>query len=315
MKDFDIFRIDGHALRIFLSVCETRSISQTATAFELNQSTISYTIEKIRSAIGDPLFIKSGRGIVPTETAISLVPRVEALIAEIQGLAVPERYDPAADTRRFILGIQTPSHLEDVKLIQAKLEVAAPHIRFELCQVLPKERIPQMLQDQEVDLAIVISGAARAATLNHSPYGQDEMVVFYDPKRRGPVETMDDYLKARHGVVNFRGSGKSMVETSLERLGYQRKIALVSPTASMLGGLLLGTDTIATMPKRLSGSIYKGLAHCPVPLDLPPIYYDIMWHRRHEHSGRNMWLRNLVDEAGRELYGEASITGKKRDSY
>ena len=315
MENFDIFRLDGHALRVFLSVCETGSISKTAAAFDLNQSTISHTIEKMRSAIGDPLFVKAGRGIVPTETALSLVPRVETLIAEIQSLAVPERYDPAADTRRFILGIQTPSHLEDVKLIQAKLELAAPQVRFELRRVVPKERIPQMLQDHEVDLAIVISGAARAATLNHRPYGQDEMVVFYDPKRRGPVETVQDYSEARHGVVDFGGSGKSMVETSLERLGYQRKIALVSPTASMLGGLLLGTDTIATMPRRLAGSVYTGLAHCPVPLELPPIYYDIMWHRRHEHSGRNIWLRTLVDEAGRELYGAASLTGKKRTSY
>ena len=177
MENFDIFRLDGHSLRVFLSVCETGSISQTAAAFGLNQSTISHTIEKLRSAIGDPLFVRVGRGITPTETALSLVPRVETLIAEIQSLAVPESYDPATDTRRFILGIQTPSHLEDVKLIQSKLEVSAPHVRFELRRVVPKERIPQMLQDHEVDLAIVISGAARAAILNHRPYGQDEMAV------------------------------------------------------------------------------------------------------------------------------------------
>lgn len=315
MENFDILRLDGHTLRVFLSVCETGSISQTAAAFNLNQSTISHTVEKMRTAVGDPLFVKAGRGITPTETALGLMPRVEKLIAELQSLAVPGSYDPATDTRRFILGIQTPSHLQDVKLIQAKLEQAAPQVRFELRRVVPKERIPQMLQDREVDLAIVISGATRTATLNHRPYGQDEMAIFYDPKRRGPIESVEAYSDAKHGVVDFGGGGRSMVETSLERLGYSRDIALVSPTASMLGDLLLGTEIIATMPRRLADYVYKGLAHCPVPLELPPIYYDILWHRRDEHSGRSIWLRQMIDEVGRELYGQASMIGKKRNSY
>ena len=63
MKNFDTLRLDGHALRVFVAVCETGSVSKTADLFNLNQSTISHTLEKLRSAIGDPLFVKAGRGI------------------------------------------------------------------------------------------------------------------------------------------------------------------------------------------------------------------------------------------------------------
>ena len=45
MQNFDLFRLDGHTLRVFVSVCETGSVSRTAELFELNQSTISHTLD------------------------------------------------------------------------------------------------------------------------------------------------------------------------------------------------------------------------------------------------------------------------------
>ena len=77
MQNIDLFRLDGHSLRVFASVCETGSVSRTAELFSLNQSTISHTIDKMRAALGDPLFVKSGRGITPTEKALAVLPRVQ----------------------------------------------------------------------------------------------------------------------------------------------------------------------------------------------------------------------------------------------
>ena len=130
MQNFDLFRVDGHALRVFLSVCETGSVSRTAELFNLNQSTISHTLEKMRSAFGDPLFVKSGRGITPTEKALGMVPRVQQILADIEGLVTPESYDPSKDARPIVLGISTPALLNDMRALHAKaLQEAPGHIR------------------------------------------------------------------------------------------------------------------------------------------------------------------------------------------
>jgi len=310
MENFDVLKLDGHSLSVFLSVCETGSISKTAVAYDLNQSTISHTIDKVRAAVGDPLFVKAGRGIVPTEAALSLVPRVERLVAEIQGLAIPESYDPRKDNQPFALGIQTPAQLHDVKLLQVKLAKIAPNVRLEMKRAVPQNHIAQMLQEKEIDISFVIMGHARSPFLNRTPYGQDELVVFYDPKVRGPIESVEDYAEATHGVVNFGGNSKTQIDIAFEKLGRERKIALVAPTTSMLGNLLAGTPAIATMPSRWASTVSRDLTFCKAPIDLPPIYYDIAWHRRNEHSGRIIWLRNLLDEVGRELYGEAAHAQK-----
>jgi len=89
MEKFDIFSVDGHKLRVLAKIFETKSISRTAEAFDLNQSTISHTLDRLRAAIGDPLFVKAGRGIEPTEKAIAMMPRVLEIVGALEGRSHP----------------------------------------------------------------------------------------------------------------------------------------------------------------------------------------------------------------------------------
>lgn len=297
MQNLDVFRLDGHALRVFLSVCETGSVSRTADIFGLNQSTISHTIDKLRSAIGDPLFVKSGRGITPTEKALAMLPRVQSILADIEGLVTPEGYDVSLESKPFVIAIPTPALLRDMASLNADLLAAAPDVEFVIKRLAPSEHVTRMLQQDEADLAITVAGFRYPALLNHCFYSSDTLAVFYDPDMRAPVRTAEDYAGARHGVVNFGGNTKSVVERALSELGLKRKISLVAPTTSMLGDLIKGTDIIATMPQQLAQAAYRGLAHTPPPFVLPPIEYHLVWHRRYEQSGRNTWLRAQVLKA------------------
>lgn len=294
MQNFDLLRLDGHALRIFASVCETGSVSRTAEIFDLNQSTISHTLDKMRQAVGDPLFVKSGRGITPSEKALAILPRVQKILADIEGLVAPEKYDVSRDTKPFVLAIPTPALLHDMKALHANLLASEPSIEFEIKRLAPREEITKMLSHDAADLAITVAGFRYPAVLNHCRYGEDSLVVFYDPKRRGPIETAQEYAEARHGAVNFGGITKSVVARALNELGLKRKVSLSAPTASMLGDLIKGTDIVATMPKRLAAAAYEGLEHSPPPFFLPTVEYHLVWHRRYEQSGRNSWLRSQV---------------------
>jgi hypothetical protein len=51
---------------------------------------------------------------------------------------------------------------------------------------------------------------------------------------------------------------------------------------------------IASMQQRLANSTMSGLAHCDPPFETPSVHFDLIWHRRHAHAPRNMWLRNLI---------------------
>lgn len=294
MENFDVFKLDGRSLRVFLSVCDTGSVSQTAANFDLNQSTISHTLDKLRSAIGDHLFVKSGRGITPTEKALSIVPKVQKILAELEGLVETDVYDPSLEQRPLSIAISSPSFVTEMQSVIAKAALQAPNVRFHIKRLAPRERLEGMLVSGEADVAIAVSEARYPAILNNTRCCDDELVIFYDPASRGPINTVAEYAAARHAVAGFGGATKSVVEVALEAAGVKRDIAMVSPTASMLGNLILGTDLVATMPKKNSRPVYEKLAYCIPPIELPTVHYDLVWHRRYEFSGRNMWLRDLL---------------------
>lgn len=302
MENSDLFRLDGHTLRVFAEVCATGSVSRAAETFNLNQSTVSYSLDKLRTALGDPLFAKSGRGIVPTDKALAILPRVEEILARIEGLAVTSGYDPSAETRPFTVAIPTPALLPEMRELYHKIRDGAPQSGLAVLRLAPRERLADMLASGEADIAIAIRVPSYPAMLNHRAYGTEQLVVFYDPRMRGPIETASDYAAAEHGVTSFGGRTTSVVGQALAKLGFERRITLQAPTASMLAGFIEGTEIVATMPRRLSMNAYKALAYCEPPVDLPDLTYDLVWHRRVDYSARNIWLRDLlIGESGTSL--------------
>ena len=80
MNKIDRPRIDGKLLRTFLVVLEESSATRAAEKLNVTQSTVSHSLSRLREHIGDPLFIRSGQALLPTEVALSLREPVQAIL-------------------------------------------------------------------------------------------------------------------------------------------------------------------------------------------------------------------------------------------
>ena len=69
----------------------------------LTQSTVSHALNKLRNIFGDPLFVRSGRGIVPTERARSLREPVVHVLDSMKKLSDERTFDPLLQPLRFII--------------------------------------------------------------------------------------------------------------------------------------------------------------------------------------------------------------------
>ena len=69
MSAIDHSDIDGRLLQMLLAVTEERSVTRAAARLDVTQSAVSHQLDRLRAITGDPLFVKSGRGIVPTARA------------------------------------------------------------------------------------------------------------------------------------------------------------------------------------------------------------------------------------------------------
>ena len=111
IDQLDIRRIDGGLLLVFRELCRRGRTTAVAAHLGLSQSAVSHALGRLRDLFGDPLFLRKPHGLAPTQRALELAPRIEALI-EMMGAAVrPEPgFAPELSTRQFHIAATVYAH-------------------------------------------------------------------------------------------------------------------------------------------------------------------------------------------------------------
>ena len=157
MGEFDelqIRKLDGGLLLIFREVLARRQAGAAAQHLGLSPSAISHALTRLRDIFGDPLFIRRPHGLAPTQRALELGPRIEALI-EAMGRTVGGEapFDPGATRRRFRIAAAEPiASLIAPALVRAFRE-EAPLAHFSTRYAV-LERALRAVRRGEVDVAL-----------------------------------------------------------------------------------------------------------------------------------------------------------------
>ncbi len=89
MLDKQIEQLDLNLLKTFQVVYESRSISTAAKKLKMSQSGLSRALQRLKSQLGDPLFIRVGNEIEPTPRAHQLGHSVPFLMSTISKHCFP----------------------------------------------------------------------------------------------------------------------------------------------------------------------------------------------------------------------------------
>jgi DNA-binding transcriptional LysR family regulator len=73
--------------RSFLAVARQGSLSGAARALRLTQPTLGRHVDQLEQALGTPMFTRSPRGLIATETAMAMVPIAEAMESAAEAMA------------------------------------------------------------------------------------------------------------------------------------------------------------------------------------------------------------------------------------
>ena len=69
--DFD--KIELHLIRVLQTLITERSVSRAAVRLNSTQPAVSAQLKRLRALTGDPLLVRAGNGMTPTETALQLL--------------------------------------------------------------------------------------------------------------------------------------------------------------------------------------------------------------------------------------------------
>lgn len=294
MPKIDISQINGQTLRVFLAVYDEVSVSQAALKLNVSQSSVSHTLEKLRGVLGMELFLKSGRGIVPTAETVRVVPQVRQIVADLEALGESEIYDPVQDKMPVVLAMNGGAMAIAAQMIQAAIWQQVPMKQVTIRELGARDNLEDSMHRMGLDVAIVPRLNSYPTVVKSQRLYIDTSSVFYDPTVRGPVNSVQEYGAAQHIILDFGGRTKSTVEQRLEEFSIRREVTAGVPNVWLLAESLRGTSMIATLPTKLHEGVLSDLAKCPVPFVMPDIPFDLVWHLRYENSPRNRWIRDVI---------------------
>lgn len=277
------------------------SVTGAARRLGLSSSAMSRTLARLRSATGDPLLVRAGRGLVPTPRAGELRDRVHQLTRDVRTVLSPHvaHLDIASLERTFTLRAgEGFVELFSAPLVAA-VAAAAPHVRLRFAPKTDKDALP--LRDGQVDLEIGVLGASAPEVRTRFLFRDAFIgaVRIGHPLLGGPI-TPERYAAARHVVASRRGTFTGPVDDALEALGLKREIVAVVPGFPDAMRIARNTDLVALAPGSGLASAMgadpagQGLVGFELPVHTPPIAISAMWHPRMEADPAHRWLRDTL---------------------
>jgi DNA-binding transcriptional LysR family regulator len=249
---------------------------------------VSHLLANLRRIVGDPLFVKAGRGVVATPRAIELAERARGLIEELRDFTAGDSFDPAGFDGEFIIAANDLQRDLLLPPLLARLRAAAPAVRL---RVIPSNvPTPELLREERCQL-IVTPRPPPAGDILQRRLFEDRYVCYYDAAVRAAPASLDDYLEAEHLTVVYETRGPLDIDRGLAERGVQRRFAAVVPSFSGIAPFLRGSRYLATLPSLLGAEILRGFAQAMPPLACPPLPMYMVWHQRDQRNPAHAWLR------------------------
>lgn len=282
LKQIDLSRTDLNLLVLFETVMRERHVGRAAERMNLSPSAVSHGLSRLRALLNDPLFIKTPRGVTPSERALALEAPVAEILARVRSVvATSAPFDPRTSARSFTIG--APDGVSAVFLppLMAELQRSAPGVSIRIRQVLPRqgEATPDTawrdafaeLDARTMDLAVLPITTAPARFSMQTLF-EEEFVIAAKAKHAWLQKpTLTAFCATRHLVVSATGDPHGFVDTALAERGLSRRVTLTAPNFMLALAMLAETDLIAAIPRRffeLHGKRFR-LACAKPPLPLP----------------------------------------------
>ena len=297
MKKIDHLDLDGHALKLLTLVVTHGSVTQAANALGVTQSSVSHQIDRLRVITGDPLFVKSGRGIVATARAQTLAREAQQLLTQLQAFVHMGEFDPRRLAECFTIAANDLQRDLLLPALLARLHQDAPQVTL---RVIASD-VPSADMLRAQDCQLVISPRPPDATdILHRRLFTDRYRVFYDAQVRAAPRTRNAYETAQHVTVVYQAQRRLDIDNWMAAQNVKRQFVTTLSSFSGIASFIKGTDRLATLPGLLSRGLLQGLADAPVPLKTPDMPMYAIWHVRHQHDPVHSWLRQCLLEVTKQ---------------
>ncbi len=307
MRDQALFdKIDLHLIRVLHTVLTERSVSRAAIRLGMYQPAVSAALKRLRDLAGDPLLVRSGSGMVPTDAGLRMIePSASILRAAEVMFSEARGFDPQTATSTF--RVAASDYLDPLFLPQlvAQIKSQAPLTHIEIHPLSADSDYLAHLARGELDV-VVGNWLKPPEELHMGRLFADEVVSLvaleHPAVRRG--WTVESWLEAEHIAPTPTHPGaRGVIDDHLEGLGLARNITARCPHFGLIPGMVASSLLVMTTGRqyceRFIGQLPVKILECPV--DFPQLSYYQLWHERTHASASAKWLRERIKNVAASL--------------
>lgn len=306
----DLSRTDLNLLVVFEAVMAERHVGRAAARLSLTPSAVSHALVRLRTLLGDPLFLRTPKGVTPTARANALAAPIADVLARARNvIASVAPFDPKRAARRFTIG--APDGVSAVLLepLLRTLKQSAPLIDISVRQVLPRdgEAATELAWNESfaaidaggMDACVIPVTAAPARFHVSALYAEDFVIAMRARHPFARTPTLKAFCAAEHLVVSHTGDPNGFVDTTLAQRKLARRVALTVPNFMFALSVLAESDLIAALPRRFVSQYGKryGLITREAPLKLPGFTISLIASHAAMQDAGVAWLAAQLERA------------------
>jgi DNA-binding transcriptional LysR family regulator len=294
----DIANVDLNLLVVFDALLRTRSVSAAARTLGMSQPAASAALNRLRRMFGDPLFVRTARGIHPTPYAEVMAAPLEAVLDRIRSdLLQQPTFDPTTAARSVAFAMHDIGELVFLPRLIDRLAQIAPAVNVRSVN-LPLEQLEPALRSGEVDLVLGYFPELTSAALFQQRLFAHSFVCIVRAGHPaiGTEMTRRQFQDGWHAIVHAAGQLNDLLEAELKAQGLVRQVRVRIEHYLAVPTILSQSDLIFTVPYAIGASLAK-LADIKLvrpPFKAKPRVVRQHWHSRFHNDAANRWLRGVV---------------------
>ena len=289
--------VDLNLLVVLHAVLEERSATKAATRLHLTQPAVSNALARLRALLGDPLVVRSGRGLAPTPAALAIQPRLDAALQLVENIVRDlDDFELRTTTREWVIAFADLYGPLVLPGLDRLLEQRAPRSSI---RVAPLDRISVVdaLATGEIDLYLGIPATIPSAWHSEPAFTDDIVgVMSANSPAADTGMTLERFIDLPHAHVQISPGRGREIDDALGRLGHARRICFTVSHYSLLFPIVENGRCIAVAPRRLAHHYarHSAITLFELPLTVPSYEVRLFWHERVDNDPGITALRAVL---------------------
>ncbi|HYD17550.1 MAG TPA: LysR family transcriptional regulator [Patescibacteria group bacterium] len=300
----DLQKISVMMLLALDALYTCRKTTLAAEQLGLAQPSLSVYLRQLRDLTGDALFVRTARGLEPTDFCHGYHARAREVLAGIEALSQPEAgFDPLASPATFSVGISLVMGRQFFDRLSVGVARQFPRVSVGMVYLGEAEALANL----ETGAADFFCGMTSEKLPKHfaaRKLARTDLVVLCSRHSRffkaGRI-TRRDYLATPH-IKAATSFAPSHLDARFRRLGMlQEKLAIVPDEAAEIA-LLRATDYLLVIDRRDAALADAAKEFRALETDFTMPQFDMfcVWHARKNADARHRWFREYAVAACRE---------------